>query len=324
MKLSLILFLIAVLSLSACKNEPAPNNFYVFSHFNGLVSDSTGNGQDGLHLALSEDLFNWTAANGGVSLLRPQVGRTKLMRDPCIAQGSDGTFHMVWTVSWREPVIGYASSKDLINWSEQKAITPFENEPEAQNCWAPELTWDPDNGHWMIYWSTTIPGKFPETDNSNINNWNHRIYYTLTRDFEEFTPTEMLYEPGFNVIDASIYRDKDRWVMFVKDETRHPEVAKNIKLAYSKNLAGPYTPASEPITHQWVEGPTALLTDSLWYLFYDEYPATEGGLFRIRLISSPDLENWTDLSDRLIMPESMRHGTIIRVNEKIYRALKAL
>jgi len=36
---------------------------------------------------------------------------------------------------------------------------------------------------------------------------NHRIYGTTTRDFWTFSPTRLFYEPGFNVIDATIVRD---------------------------------------------------------------------------------------------------------------------
>jgi hypothetical protein len=55
------------------------------------------------------------------------------MRDPCIIRDKDGIFHMVWTVSWNEKGIGYAWSRDLINWSQQKYIPVMEHEPEARN-----------------------------------------------------------------------------------------------------------------------------------------------------------------------------------------------
>ena len=83
---------------------------YLFSYF---INDS----RDGLHLAYSRDGLKWTALNNGNSYLAPAVGKDKLMRDPSICQAPDGTFHMVWTSSWTDRIIGYASSKDLINWS---------------------------------------------------------------------------------------------------------------------------------------------------------------------------------------------------------------
>ena len=66
----------------------------------------------------------------------------RLMRDPSICQAPDGTFHMVWTSSWTDRIIGYASSPDLIHWSEQRSIPVMMHEPAAHNCWAPELFYD--------------------------------------------------------------------------------------------------------------------------------------------------------------------------------------
>ena len=100
---------------------------------NYLFTSFRGNGEDGLHLAFSHDALKWTALNDDKSFLKPQVG-TKLMRDPCICQGPDGTFHMVWTSGWWDKGIGIAHSKDLIDWSDQKWLGVMEHEPTAVNC----------------------------------------------------------------------------------------------------------------------------------------------------------------------------------------------
>lgn len=71
---------------------PATGTAYLFSYF-------TGNGDDGPHFARSTDGLTWTAVDGNRSFLTPAVG-SKLMRDPSIARGPDGTFHMVWTTGW--------------------------------------------------------------------------------------------------------------------------------------------------------------------------------------------------------------------------------
>ncbi|MDP6546882.1 MAG: exo-alpha-sialidase [Phycisphaerae bacterium] len=113
------------------------NEAYIFTSFRG-------NGEDGLHLAYSRDGLKWTALKGDKSFLKPRVGG-KLMRDPCIIQGPDKMFHMVWTSSWRDKGIGIAHSKDLINWTEQKFVGVMKHEATARNCWAPEITWDPDS-----------------------------------------------------------------------------------------------------------------------------------------------------------------------------------
>ncbi|MFP4621933.1 MAG: hypothetical protein ACLFM7_11530 [Bacteroidales bacterium] len=132
-----------------------------------MFSYFTGNGEDGLHLAYSHDGYQWKALNEGKSFLTPQVGNDKLMRDTCIIEGPEGKFHMVWTVSWEEKGIGYALSEDLVHWSDQKYILVMKHEPKAKNCWAPELFYDKETKQFLIVWATTIPGRFPETDNQS-------------------------------------------------------------------------------------------------------------------------------------------------------------
>src|SRR3954447_12705738 len=69
----------------ATYSVPNSNDAYLFCSFRG-------NGEDGLHLAWSNDGLKWTALKADKSFLKPQVGSEKLMRDPCIFQGPDGTF----------------------------------------------------------------------------------------------------------------------------------------------------------------------------------------------------------------------------------------
>ena len=114
------------LSLCSVMTIFAGETAYLFSYF---INGS----KDGLHLAYSYDGLNWMPLNGGRSYLTPSVGKDKLMRDPSICQAPDGTFHMVWTSSWTDRIIGYASSRDLIHWSEQQAIPVMMHEPTAHN-----------------------------------------------------------------------------------------------------------------------------------------------------------------------------------------------
>jgi hypothetical protein len=301
------LMVLALASLAGAQD--ASDDVLLFSYFKG-------NGEDGLHLASSEDGYRWTALRNDASFLTPTAGRDKLMRDPCIIRGRDGAFHMVWTVSWGERGIGYARSEDLLHWSPQRYLPVMEHEPQARNCWAPEITFDPGEDVYMIYWATTIPGRFPETSASGDNGYNHRMYYVTTKDFQEFSPTKLLYDPGFNVIDSTIVRDGQRWVMFLKDETRHPP-AKNIRVAFSDRLAGPYGPASDPITGDyWAEGPTALKLDGRWIVYFDKYTQRTYGA-----VASEDLVTWTDVSDRVRFPPGTRHGTVFRVTRAEFEQL---
>jgi hypothetical protein len=286
---------------------------YLFAYFKG-------NGEDGLHLAYSTDGLVWLPLNNDRSLLRPTVGTDKLMRDPHITTGPDGLFHMVWTSSWTDPVIGYAASKDLINWTEQQAITPMTKEPGARNVWAPETFYDAKTRQYLLFWATTIPGRFPETDETGDNKLNHRIYLTTTKDFKTFTPTTLFYNPGFNVIDATIIKDGSRYIMFLKDETKQPVARKNLRYSVSSRAIGPYGPASEPITGQyWAEGPTAIKIGQRWVVYFDKYRDHRYGA-----VASRDLKQWEDISAQLQFPAGARHGTVLRVPQAVLSKLLEL
>ncbi|HDY65321.1 MAG TPA: hypothetical protein ENH84_03690, partial [Phycisphaerae bacterium] len=272
---------------------------YVFTYFKG-------NGADGLHLAYSTDGFKWTSLNEDRSLLKPMVGGDKLMRDPCVIKGPDGLFHMVWTVSWKEKGIGYANSRDLIHWSKQKCIGVMEHEPGARNCWAPEVFYDEANRQYLIFWATTIPGRFPATEKAGDGGLNHRMYYVTTKDFETFSATKLFYDRGFNVIDATIVTNGGRYVMFLKDETRNPP-QKNIRIAFSDKAEGPYSTASKPITGDyWAEGPSAIKIGEDWVVYFDKYRKHRYGA-----VMSKDLTNWRDISDKVSFPGGFRHGTVL-------------
>src|SRR4051812_8557967 len=65
-----------------------------------------------LRFLWSEDGYHWTNVPG--TFLEANVGDAKQLRDPSIAQGPDGVFHLVWTTGWHDSKgFGYASSKDL-------------------------------------------------------------------------------------------------------------------------------------------------------------------------------------------------------------------
>ncbi|MBN2474391.1 MAG: glycoside hydrolase family 43 protein [Pirellulales bacterium] len=285
-----------------------------------MLSYFVGNGEDGLHLAHSRDGLRWKALAGGRSLLRPTVGRDRLMRDPSIARGPDGTFHMVWTTSWNERIIGYARSEDLVHWSPQRAIPVMMHEPTARNSWAPELFYDQPSGQFLIIWSTTIPGRFPQTGGSSESDYNHRVYCTQTADFEAFTPTRLLFDPGYNVIDGFLAAAGEEYLLFFKDETLKPQPRKVILMATAEKLLGPYTRPTEPISpRDWIEGPSAIRIGDRWFVYFDCYRRHRYGA-----ATSTDLERWTDVTDKLVVPAGTRHGTVFRVDRETRERLLAV
>ncbi len=288
----------------AAAAEPVPANSpaYAFTYF-------VGNGEDGLHLLVSRDGLTWHPVNGGKSVFNAQVGSQRLMRDPCVIRGPDGRFHLVWTTGWKGADIGYAHSPDLIHWSTPQVLAVMAHVPQAGNCWAPELFYDDRQGEYLIFWSTTIAGRFD----------GHRVYRTITKDFASFSPAELFYEPGFNVIDATLQRDAagGHYVMFLKDERQS---GKNLRVALSDKAAGPFGPPSAPITGKyWCEGPTAVRIGDRWIVYFDKYTEHKYGA-----VASRDLKTWEDISDQVSFPSGVRHGTAIEVPGEITVNLEAL
>lgn len=314
MKRIIFLFFIFCVIGAFGKNKVAEDDsIYLFSYFKG-------DGEDGLHLAYSLDGLKWRALNQDLSLLSPTVAKDKLMRDPCVTMGPDRIFRMVWTVSWKDRGIGYAHSKDLVHWSKQRFLSVMSAESSAQNCWAPEIFYDKKSKRYIIFWATTIPGRFPETDKTGDDGMNHRIYYTTTKNFRKFSATKLLYDQGFNAIDATLADDGSKTLMFVKDETRHP-AQKNIRLSIAKDVLGPYSPPSKPITGKyWAEGPTAINIKGVWIVYFDKY--TEG---KYGAVCSTDLIHWEDISAKVSFPQGVRHGMVFKIPESLFnKALQKL
>jgi beta-xylosidase len=300
-----------------CSLAPAQTTRPTTSPGPYLFASFRGNGEDGLHLASSPDGYTWQALNNDKSYLKPLLGKKeKLMRDPCIAQGPDGTFHMVWTTGWHERSIGYANSKDLTHWSDQLDIPVMEDEPTAQNAWAPELFYDDAKQQWIIFWATTLPGRFPESEKAGDAGLNHRIYAVTTKDFKTFSPRQLLFNPGFSVIDATLAKAGDKYVMFVKDETKTP-VKKFIFIATAESPEGPWTPSSDAITPDWCEGPSPLRVGDHWLVYFDHYtnPHYYGA------VRSKDLKTWENVSDQIHFPPGTRHGTAFKISEDQLRQL---
>ncbi len=306
MKTKTLLLMFGMLLCGANANaqtRSSADSVWLFAYFNDPATD-------GLHFAYSGDGYRWTALNNDTSFLHPTAGKDKLMRDPCLIRGNDGRFHLVWTVSWNERSIGYASSPDLIHWSPQQTIPVMNQDTTTLNAWAPEIFYDDKTKHYMIYWASTIPGKFPEAGMKAAGKYNQRLYYMLTNDFKEFTPARLLYDKGFNVIDATIQQHGDNYMMFLKNESDSP-AQKNIRIAISKQLTGGYSNASPPLTGNfWAEGPTVLKKQNKWIVYFDKYVDHSYGA-----VESADLTHWKDVSSRISLPKGIKHGTILQITK---------
>jgi hypothetical protein len=278
-----------------------------------LFTSFRSNGETGVFGALSHDGLKWTPINSNQPWIRPEH-EGMLMRDPFLARGRDGTWHLLWTWGWTRSEsggklrIGHSSSKNLVDWSPQHEVALMDDEPTARKAWAPEAI--EHDGQWTIFWATTIPGRFPDTEGTGDSGYNHRFYAVTTRDWKTFTPAKLWFDCGFNCIDATIVRDGKRYIMIFKDERRKPE-KKNLRLAFADSPSKPWTDMTEPLTPSWVEGPSAVRIGSGWWIYYDHYQKPRHyGAMRTR-----DWKNFEEMTSQLSFPEDHRHGTVVRITD---------
>ena len=265
---------------------------------------------EGLRFIYSYDGVKWDSIQG--VFLRPEVGQQKVMRDPSIVKGPDGTFHLVWTSSWRgDQCFGYSSSKDLIHWTPQRFIATG-MDTTTVNTWAPELFYDDVKRQFLVVWASCVPGRFPDGQEDHKNN--HRLYYLTTRDFKTFSKPQLFYEPGFSAIDATIVkRGKADYVMVVKDNTRP---MRNIKVAFAVSPYGPWSAASEPFTEQFTEGPSTAKVGDWYYIYYDSYQHKIYGAHRTK-----DFKTFQNQTGTVVFPVGHKHGTIFMADERLVDGL---
>ncbi len=279
--------------------QPTNNDARVY-----LFSTFREGDQDGLRFAFSYDGYHWSNVPG--LFLKARVGHG-IMRDPSIERGPDGTWHLVWTSAWRGDLgFGYAHSKDLVHWSEQQLIPVMAHEPTTVNVWAPELFYDSRANHFIICWASTIPGRFPDYQETRTNN--HRMYFTTTRDFKSFAPTKLFLDPDFSVIDCRILKDANRYVLLLKDNTR-PQ--RNLRVAFGDSPLGPWRNISAPFTEKLTEGPTALKVEEDWLVYYDAYGNKSYGAAKTR-----DFKTFTDVTREMTFPVGLKHGTAFVATKK--------
>lgn len=289
--------------------KPTHHGPYLFAGFKG-------NGEDGVYFALSQDGYRWELINQGQPMVLP-TEKGELMRDPFLQRGPDGTFRMVWTWSWNQPTVaGYSSSMDLVHWTIHEKLPVMANEPSALNVWAPALYYDKSARHWLMFWSSTIPGRFPGEERGD-SHYNHRIFSTTTKDFRTFTPAKVFFDPGYNVIDATALQVGKKNYLLFKDERKEP-VKKFIQLAESSHLGGPWSNIQPPFTDPWTEGPAAIIVGDTYLVYYDHYAQPQ----HYGAVQSNDLKHWQDVTEKIQFPAGLRHGSFLEITPEEAQRLK--
>jgi len=293
---------------------------------------------DSLHLAYSTDGLHWTRlGSGGPAYQLTGLG-TNHIRDPFILRRRDGTFVYLatdWTLSnndsnyWNNPSskILIAESNDLRTFSNPHLLTLTTLKGPSgkpMHAWAPEAYFDSATQQYAIIWSGN--------DASDRN----RIYISYTKDFLTLVNTEaqILFDPGYSVIDGTFTSYDGVGYLFFKDETDNnggtlSGSGKDIQVAraasesltpgaFSRWNASYITRGTNQTTRQATEGPFIIKDpkQKLWYLYADFY--SQGGVFGCW--STTDLganpNAWTRVaSTNYSLPAGVRHANTVPVTQ---------
>ena len=271
----------------------AGEDIYLFSYFKS---------SKGIHLAASEDGLRFKALNDGNPIMMPADWEGgDLTRDPSIVY-HDGLFHMVWGIAHSGSSFGYATSVDLVTWSEPLRVFPFGEVPPSA-LWAPEITWDPLREELVVVFS-----------------WGHIPHVTRSKDGRQWSKGEKFFDMGFVCIDGFLVLHETasgpEWIMIHKDERNVEHGGKNLSVArISGDFSGSWTRDPQPIVgpgtavnaHTMTEGPSMINRNGEWWLYWDSPQA-----HMIGLATSTDLVNWVDRTSDLVVPDRARHGTVFR------------
>ena len=313
--------------------DPKSPGAWVLSYF-GTSQELAA---DSLHLAYSLDGLHWSGLAYGQPAYQLEGIGTGHIRDPFLFRKNDRTFVYIatdWTLAnnddqyWNHPspAIVVADTTDLITFTNPRRLM-LTNLPgpmaTPMHAWAPEAYYDADRHAYAIVWS-----------GNDANNRN-RTYVSYTQDFATVlssTP-DVLFDPGYSSIDATIERSNGRNYLFFKDETDNSDSpltgsGKDIQIARSPATAlnpGSFdrwspmyiTRGANQSARQVTEAPFALFSAerNLWFLFAQFYVDGGFGAWSSRSLDAAP-NTWTALaSSDFRFPEGVSHAHALRVTK---------
>jgi hypothetical protein len=189
----------------------------------------------------------------------------------------------------------------------------MEKEKSVVNVWAPELFYDDVENQYIIIWASTIPFRFDKGEEAEDNN--HRMFFTVTRDFKTFSDAKLFLDPKFSVIDATIVKlARQEYVLVLKDNTR-PE--RNIRVAFAKKPLGPWGDFSKPFTEKYTEGPAVAKVKNGYLVYYDIYQNKKYGASFTK-----DFKSFIREDSLILVPDGHKHGSIFKTNKNILKKIR--
>lgn len=300
---------------------------YLFAYFRNDAKSTNG---ENVFYAVSKDGYNYEALNGGVPVASASQG-TGHSRDPYIMKAQDGAEYKYYMVATDANTTNNYNNTGLHTWGSNNLITWDElanpqfatdkgggSKTITNMCWAPEAIWDPVAGKYMVYFATN------EADSAA--NESAKIYYSYTADFRTFSEKQVLFDPGYGVIDADITPYGNGYVMLYKKEASSGTGAKKVWYTFKSgkspsNSDGEYDAANakifESVSNTQAEGPEVFpISGTSSYGVLVDYFSDGGFGFSY----TSDFESYSKISadNCSINHLNPSHGCIIPISDMEY------
>ena len=285
---------------------------YLMIYFNGDVD------QEVMHFSLSTDGIHWessTSSDINSRLPAKEDFGTMRLRDPHLSRDENGSFIIAATEGGDHPYIYLYRSDDLLSFDDgHRLLVSYPDDAlgmTGEKAWAPEVLYDNENYDYLIYYADHREDRGP--------------VYVIHSDlsFEDFTYPQILFDPGYPVIDSTIFPMNGKYWMLYKDErtaaqTVYPAVTDDLKYGFRKAYDWKYLHLKRPL-----EGPIVFkdIHADIFHVFLDSYAEHTfyAGTFTTLDYSSEI--DWSDTAE-LVLPEAdVRHGSVIPVTEKEYQRI---
>ena len=316
--------------------EPIKESDYTDYFFAYFAGEGYSDGEQ-IYFASSQDGLNWDDLNNNKPVLTSTLGE-KGVRDPFIIRSPEGDkFYLIatdlkinggngWTAAQEDgsQSLMVWESTDLVNWSDQRMVE-VSADIDAGCTWAPEATYDPTTGEYVVYWASKV---------ASDGYAKQRLYYAKTRDFYTFTEPQVFIDTQQSSIDTTIIYEDGMYYRYTKNEGGSTnEFGAPSKTIYAQKsdrlLGGTWTNITTASLNReaHVEGPT------IFKLNEDDQTATQkycllvdnfGGIGYYPLVTDDLSDGEFSRPDTTYkMPTRARHGTPIRVTSKEYQAIMA-
>lgn len=176
--------------------------------------------------------------------------------------------------------IGIAESFDGGNSWKYAGVADIQYGNDSTTFWAPDIVKEGNLFHMFV---TVVPGIFTDWKHPR-----HIVHFTST-DLKKWTFKSQLDLASEKVIDAGLFKDKNRWLIFYNNEV----AGKSIYCAESHDLNS-WTDLGPMVTDRGCEGPKVFFWKNRYFMIVDNWAG-------LAVYQSLDLHNWIRQKDNILV-----------------------